>query len=607
MKIYTQIEKINMKRVLILIFVSLFFSSAIAQKEKIELNLIKGKTYNYNMNSSSSIFTTSNKQTIRTSSINNSKISCKVIDIHDSIYEMEVKYDTLFMTVNMNNIAMEFSSFKNNVNDVMSIILSEITNKPFTIKITKSGRIKEITHTDFLFTTLFDKLPQLNETKKKQIKTQMVNAYGENGSKANFDIIFSIFPGFPVSKGANWSAIKQVENEIKLKTVCDYTLIEVTDSYFHIIGESKIKPNSDDEITDYSGMPSHVKMAGIKTYDIKIDKKSGWIISSAVGLTLKGTVSVIDGPSMPGGMEMQMNVMGFVNISNKEIDSKYQPRIRYANNFIWTYNKGFIPVAVQSRDQLSKMMYLRIEFDENNKPIQINYMQDGISLPMFFFGDDIFSIIFEYDHRKMKQTYLNKNGMPANNIDGYSKIITKFDANGDKLSEYYLDKNDQPTKDEFGYYKYLYYKGTVDYYSTCLDLKDSLILSNEACEVHYQLDNKGVIIKNTWLDKNKKVTLNEHNYAKSELTYNEDYTLKEIKFLNLNDSLCIAKNRGCAKLVFEYDIFGQQTTIKYFGTDEKLILNPKCNCSIIRGLYTSDGKFDKTILYDQFDKEIKNK
>jgi len=594
-----------MKKFSILFFTFILLSSVIAQKEKLELNLIKGETYRYNLTSYSSTTTTYNKQTVRTSSANSSKVSCKVVDIQDSIYELEVRYDSLNMTVSMFNIAMEFRSTKNDVNDIMSTILSEITNKPFTLKLSKSARIIEVRQTESLFTTLFDKLPQKNETKKKEILSQMEKFFGENGFKSNLNIVFSIFPNSKMSKGSKWSVNSQLENELKSKIKVEYTLKEITDSFFHIVGKSNIKPGHDDEQSEYNGMPSQIKLTGLTTYDIKIDRKSGWIISSNMEHSTKGNVSIKDCPKMPGGMEMYMNLFGKVNISNKEIDSKYQNRVVYANDFLWTYNKKIIPVAIRSNGQFPKMMFLRIEFDENNKPVQINFMQDGISLPMFFAGENIYSYIFEYNDNSMTQSFINQRGMPVNNSIGYCKTITEFDKKGNITSEYYLDKKNQPAKDEYGNYKYQFFQNKSNKYSTCIDPNSKLVSSNEVCEIHFQVDSNDVVIKNTWKDKNNKVSVNENGYAKSELIYNTDYTLKEIIFLDVNDSLCIAKNRNCAKIAYEYDKNGYQSTIKHFGTDGKLSVNPTCNCSIIRSFFTTEGTFDKTVLYDQFDVEIK--
>jgi len=79
-----------MKRILNFVFALILMTSCQAQKEKLELNLTKGDIYTQKMISNMSIIQTINGQQINMNMSINGKMTYKVTDIQNSIYEMEV-------------------------------------------------------------------------------------------------------------------------------------------------------------------------------------------------------------------------------------------------------------------------------------------------------------------------------------------------------------------------------------------------------------------------------------------------------------------------------------------------------------------------------------
>lgn len=297
-----------MKRILNLVLAIILITSCQAQKEKLELNLTKGEIYTQKMTSNVSIIQTINGQQVNMNMSVNGKVTYKVTDIQNSIYSMEVRYESLSMKINMPNGVLEFSSEKNDEKDIFSSLLGIMKNKPFFIKMTKAGKINEVRNIDALFSNMFDKFPQLQEIQKQQIKSQLMQAYGEKAFKGNLEMCSAIFPDSLISKGDKWIVDTKLESGMSANMKTTYELKEVHDSYCIFSGTSKIETADKDAYIKSNGMPLKYDMSGTMTSEIKINRKSGWVIESKLNQTIKGIAQIKGNPQMPEGMSIPMTM-----------------------------------------------------------------------------------------------------------------------------------------------------------------------------------------------------------------------------------------------------------------------------------------------------------
>lgn len=297
-----------MKRFFHLLIALVLFTTCQAQKQKLELNLTKGEIYTQKMESNVSILQSVNGQQVNMNMSINAKMAYKVTDIQNAVYDMEVSYESLIMKMSLPNGTMEFSSEKEDENDVFSTILGTMKNKPFLVKMTKAGKVNEVKNIEAVFSHMFDKFPQLNDVQKQQIKGQIMQAYGEKAFKGNMEMCSAIFPDSPVAKGDKWTINTQLEAGMSAKMETVYELKERSDSHYQIFGNSKIETADKDAYIESNGMPLKYDMAGTMTSDIKIDNKTGWTKSALINQTLKGTAYVKDNPQMPGGLTIPMTM-----------------------------------------------------------------------------------------------------------------------------------------------------------------------------------------------------------------------------------------------------------------------------------------------------------
>jgi hypothetical protein len=306
-----------MRKILNLFIAFILMTTCQAQKERLELNLSKGEIYTQKMNCNDSIIQTINDEEVNTLMSINGKMTYKVIDILNDVYNMEVRYESLTMKISVAGAEMEFSSDKNDEKDILSTILGTMKNKPFLVKMTKTGKVNEVKNIEVIFHNMFDKFPQLSEEQKEQISGQMLKAYGEKAFKGNIEMCSAIFPDSPISKGEKWKIKTQLESGMSAKLETVYELKEIGDSSYQILGNSKMETADKDAYIETAGMPLKFDMSGSMTSDIKIDKKTGWTIYAKINQVIKGTAYIKANPKMPEGLVMPMIMKNEMIISEK--------------------------------------------------------------------------------------------------------------------------------------------------------------------------------------------------------------------------------------------------------------------------------------------------
>jgi hypothetical protein len=307
----------SMKKILTLIFAIVLCATCQAQEEKLGLNLSKGEIYYHNLISNASITQIVNMRQINMNTTINGKMAFKVIDVQNSIFDMEVRYESLSMKMSLPNGTFEFSSDKNDEGDIFSSVLGAMKNKPFLVKMTKAGKVTEVKNIEALFSNAFVKLPQLTEAQKQQVLTQVAQAYGEKAFKGNLEMVTAIFPDSKVTTGDKWVIKTQLESGMSANMETSYELKEINDSYCLIKGDSKINTADKDAIIQSNGMPLKFDLTGTMSSDIKISRNTGWISESKISQVITGNSQIKDNPNLPGGLIIPMTIKNEMIITDK--------------------------------------------------------------------------------------------------------------------------------------------------------------------------------------------------------------------------------------------------------------------------------------------------
>lgn len=305
-----------MKKILVLLIIIMYSIHCQAQKEQIELNLIKGETYMQNMIANMSIEQNAGGQEVAIKMQISGKTTYKVLNVIDSIYDIEVKYESLAMKMDMPGGGMTMDSEKENPENVFSKVLTAMKKYPFQIKISKSGKVIEVKNIENLF-SVFNDFPELPTAQKEQLKKQLSESYGEKSFKNNLEMSLSIFPAKPVSKGEQWTVKGKFESVSSAEMETTYELKEIASDYYLLTSVAKITTSNKDIYVDINGMQMKTDRNGSSSAELKIDKKTGWIISSKTNQQISGSTTIKGNDAIPGGMTLPMKMNSIITISGQ--------------------------------------------------------------------------------------------------------------------------------------------------------------------------------------------------------------------------------------------------------------------------------------------------
>lgn len=305
-----------MKKQLLILVAAVLAVAFTFSKEKLALNLTKGETYQQNMVSEITIKQQIQGQTMNINMAVTADMGYLVKEVANQIFTLDVTYNKMAMKMSLPTGAMEYSSDKKVEGDLMSTILSNMVNKPFTIKMSENGKVQEVTNIDKLFESAFSELPNISEMQKQQIMAQVMQSYGGDAIKGNLEMATALFPETAVSKGDSWDVTTKVESGMTMIVKTTYTLTEVGADYYLLKGVSTIETLKD-EVKENMGMPMQYNLSGTMDATLKLSKSTGWVMTATIDQVISGEAVIQDNPQVPGGMSIPMDMNNKMTITGQ--------------------------------------------------------------------------------------------------------------------------------------------------------------------------------------------------------------------------------------------------------------------------------------------------
>lgn len=305
-----------MKKLISLSILLLTGISSFAQKSTLALHLVKGNTYYMVTNTNMAVSQTISGQFQNINSTITAKMAFTVTAVMDTAYAMQVRYDRIGMQMTLPGSTINFESDKKDPNDIFSVIMGNMTNKSFSIVMSKTGKLLSISNTGALSKGLFEGVTQLSEEQMTHFREQLMTSFGPKAFKSNMEIGTAIFPDVKVEKNDKWSVNTDMQTAMQTKMTTTFTLNDITASAYMVHGESVISPSNNTEFTEMNGMPMKYNINGVSQYDLKIDRESGWIAEARINQVIKGNVEIKDNPKLPGGMIIPMTITDDQTISD---------------------------------------------------------------------------------------------------------------------------------------------------------------------------------------------------------------------------------------------------------------------------------------------------
>jgi len=289
-----------------------------AQKNTIALRLVVGNTYYLSTTAKLEINQNINGQEQDITTTITAKMAHKILSVKDSIYVMEITYQRMAMQMAIAGQNLDFNTDKKDTTDLMSSIMASLINKPFTVDITKTGKIKAIHNIENIYSGMFDKFPKITDAQKAQFKTQMEQSFGEKTFKGNLEEAFAVFPASPVTKNDKWVVDTKLESVLTVDIKTTFTLADITSDTYVLHGDAVIQPGANDDYKEVNGMPmKFTGVTGTTTTDVKLDKTSGWVTESKAIKKIEATVDIKDNTKVPGGLTFPMTITADIAVSGK--------------------------------------------------------------------------------------------------------------------------------------------------------------------------------------------------------------------------------------------------------------------------------------------------
>jgi hypothetical protein len=291
--------------------------SCLSQTQKIELKLTKGQTYTQKTVANTIVKQTMNGQAINIDMTITGQMKYVVTDDIAVIYSMDVSYVNLSMKIVHPGGESTFDSEKNDEKDILSSVFGMMKNKSFQIKMTKAGKITEVKNVEALYAGVFEKFPQLTAEQKEQMRSKIMQSYGDKAFKGNLEMLSAVFPDRAVAKGDTWNVKTELEAGMSATLDGVYKLDEITATEFVVSGASMFATKNKDVYTETNGMPIKYNLAGTMNSVIKIDKNTGWIIEGKINQNIKGSMEIKANDKMPEGVTIPMEMTSDMVFTDK--------------------------------------------------------------------------------------------------------------------------------------------------------------------------------------------------------------------------------------------------------------------------------------------------
>jgi len=306
-----------MRKIINLLLLTIALTSCQVQKTVLTLNLEKGTEYRQVTNSKATIIQDIYGQKINMVMTIKGEMSYTVVSVNPSDYDLEVKYESLSMTMELPLGKMEFSSEKNDEQDIFSTLLSKMIGTTFNVKMAKNGKILEVKNIDSRFESLFEDFSHIPEDQLAQYKAQITKAYGAEAFKGSIEMVTAIFPDSPVNKGDKWKIKTNLESGMAALMTTEYEFTDLGSDYAMIRGNSVIETEDKDAYIESNGIPMKYDLTGSMISEIKVDKETGWIIEANINQEIKGDAYIKENPQMPNGMKIPMIMKNEMTITKE--------------------------------------------------------------------------------------------------------------------------------------------------------------------------------------------------------------------------------------------------------------------------------------------------
>ena len=307
-----------MRIIYVFVFILLIESSCDFKKYEIQYDLKTGTTYNLEITAEQNLVQkeSGKDQVIHTKLI--SGMAYHVLDIDDNNnYLMEVYFTLLYYDMKSPFLNMTMDSRKlGEKEDIYSMVLRELINKPFRIRMNLKGEINGVDGLNEYFQRITARFEGLGPQQRLQIRQILKKAYGEEAFQSNMEMMTSMFPDHLVRRGSKWTNNLMLRKGVSVELHNTYRLTDIKDNMYYISDKAYAdSPSGSSQGNEQMRYDIHGEQNG----NYKINVNTGWIVEANLNQSFEGKVIVSPGENAPKGMEWPVSIESSLQMKGSEV------------------------------------------------------------------------------------------------------------------------------------------------------------------------------------------------------------------------------------------------------------------------------------------------
>ena len=134
----------------------------------------------------------------------------------------------------------------------------------------------------------------------------------------SFKVSTSVFPNYPVQKGDQWTIHNTLVSNYSFDVNSQFQLTDIDDNFYYIKSKSTLNTinQTDTSFKEVNGVSVRVVLNGNSDSEIKLDKKTGWIIECTTKQSLQGNTEIKETEQFKGGMKIPLKMTQSTTITN---------------------------------------------------------------------------------------------------------------------------------------------------------------------------------------------------------------------------------------------------------------------------------------------------
>ena len=305
----------KMKKITSCLAVFLLVTAISQAQQKLQLNLKKGRSYKQVTYNDASITQNIMGQDLKITLGVQSTMTFLVVNANRNDYDMEVSFDNMNLSMGSLQGNLEFDSENPADDDAYSQIMSGVVGESFHIKMSRSGKVLEISGIEAIWEAAFAD-QNISGSEKAQIMTQLNQTYGSDAIKGNIEMVTAIFPEDKVSQGDRWTSEVEVNSGAKAIATNTYVYKGTQDGLHQIAGSGTITTSKEGTVINTNGMELTMNLNGTIESEISVNAASGWIVKARINQKIDGTADIAGNAQMPDGFSIPMKIRNEMTITN---------------------------------------------------------------------------------------------------------------------------------------------------------------------------------------------------------------------------------------------------------------------------------------------------